>query len=523
VSTLLVRPGKRDETNPAVQRRWLLPADIWICGGLLLVVIAIQGWNITNYPTISDDEGTYWAQGWALQHGHGLAPYTYWYDHPPFGWMQIAASSWLPGLLFHGGLVIARARIIMLPVTAASSALLYVLARRLELPRWSAALALALFALSPLSVTLQREIFLDNFAVPWMLAAFVLTLSPRKHLWHHIAAGVCAALSIMSKETMVIVLPALLLALWQGSHPSTRKFSFVGCTTTLVLVGVQYPLYALLKGELFQGPGHVSLVGGLLFQMQRTGSGSIFVAGTSSNSVLHSWLYYDPVLIIGGGIAAVVVLADRRLRAPALAAALLMVVAMRPSGYLPAMYVIQALPFFAIALAGLTARAATLVLGFGAAARRPEALSRHVAAIAAALAAAAYVVPLWYSGDHRAVTAHSNNAYAAAASWIHAHIADPQRTRIVVDDALWPEMVRDGFTPGLGVIWFYKVDLDPAVNRTLPHGWRDIGYIVSSPTVRQDTSNLPTIRAALVHSQVLAAFGSGSDRIEIRRIVKGAS
>jgi hypothetical protein len=196
---------------------------------------------------------------------------------------------------------------------------------------------------------------------------------------------------------------------------------------------------------------------------------------------------------------------------------------MRPSGYLPATYVIQALPFFAIVLAGLSARTADLILGFRATGRRPETLARRAAAIAAALAAAAYIVPLWYSGDHRAVTTDSNASYAAAASWIRTHVPDPQHTRIVVDDALWPDMVRDGFTPGLGAIWFYKVDLDPAVKRTLPHGWRDIGYIVSSPTVRQDTSSLPAIQAALTHSRVLAAFGSGGDRIEIRRIVKGES
>ena len=524
MSTLLDRPLPRAEAGPAAPRRWLrLPAGAWICAGLLLVVLTVQGWNIARYPTVSDDEGTYLAQAWALQHGLGLAPYTYWYDHPPFAWMQIAVMSWLPGLVFHGGLVVARARLIMLPVTVASSVLLYLLARRLALPRWSAALAVALFALSPLSVTLQREIFLDNFAVAWMLAAFVLTLSPRQHLWHHVAAGACAALAILSKETMAIVLPALLPALWQGSHRSTRKFSLVGFATALVLVGVQYPLYALLKGELLPGPGHVSLVGGLLYQMQRAGSGSMFTPGTGSYSILHAWLYYDPVLIIGGAAATVCALADRRLRAPALAAALLSLVAMRPTGYMPAMYVIQALPFFALVLAGLAARVVALAISFRAGGGRTQRLGRRIAVAAAAAAAAGYLVPLWYGGDHLAVTADPNADYAAAASWIRAHVADPRQARIVVDDALWPDMVRDGFRPGLGAIWFYKVDLDPAVKRTLPDGWGDLSYIVSSPTIRQDTSNLPTVRAALAHSRVLAVFGAGSDRIEVRQIIKGES
>jgi 4-amino-4-deoxy-L-arabinose transferase-like glycosyltransferase len=526
VSIVLDRPVRGAEAEQSPPRRLRLPIDAWICTGLLVAVLTIQAWNITRYPAVSDDEGTYLAQAWALQHGHGLAPYTYWYDHPPFGWMQIAAIAWLPALLFHGGLAVASARVIMLPVTAASSMLVYLLARRLTLPRWCAALAVVLFALSPLSVTLQREVFLDNFAVAWMLGAFVLTLSPRQHLWHHIGAGACAALAVLSKETMAIVMPAVLVALWQGSHRSTRKFSMVGFATALVLVGAQYPLFALLKGELFPGLGHVSLVGGLLFQMQRAGSGSMFVPGTGSYGILHAWLYYDPVLIVGGAGAAVLGLADRRLRAPALAAVLLCLVAMRPSGYLPAMYVIQVLPFFAIALAGLAARAVSFALTSraDAGAGRREPLVRRVVAVAAAVGSVgAYIVPLWYDGDYVAVTADPNASYVAAASWIRAHVPDPRHTRIVVDDALWPDMVRDGFQPGLGAIWFYKVDLDPAVKRTLPDGWRDIDYIVSSPTVRQDPSSLPIVLAALAHSRVLAVFGTGSGRIEIRRIVGGES
>jgi hypothetical protein len=119
------------------------------------------------------------------------------------------------------------------------------------------------------------------------------------------------------------------------------------------------------------------------------------------------------------------------------------------------------------------------------------------------------------------MTSAPNANYAAAADWIHGQIPDPQRVRIVVDDALWLDMVRDGFQPGLGAIWFYKVDLDPSVQRALPNGWRDVNYIVSSPTIRQDPSGLPAVRAALEHSRVLATFGTGADRIEIRQIIQG--
>nr|WP_246561914.1 glycosyltransferase family 39 protein [Kitasatospora kifunensis] len=498
--------------------------DSWTALAATAAVLAVQAWNIAGFPAVSDDEGTYLAQAWAVQHHHGLAPYTYWYDHPPLGWMQLAVLSWLPGLFASPEHVFtAELRIAMLPVTAACALLLHLLARRLGLPRWSAALAVLLFGLSPLAVGLQRELFLDNFATLWMLAAFALAASPRKHLWHHLAAGLCAGVAVLSKETVAVVLPALVLLLWQHCDRTTRKFSLVGFGSALALVGLGYPLYAVLKGELIPGPGHVSLLGGLLFQLQRVGSGSVLTPGSGSRRVLDSWLYYDRVLIVGGLTAALPLLCSRRLRAPALAVLLLAAVILRPgAGYLPAMYVIQALPFLALALAGAAHIGARLALrALPRVGLRPV---RWAVVVLAAALAAGWTVPRWYAGDRTALTVNANAPYDAAARWIRANVPDPANTRITVDDALWLDLVRDGFTPGTGVIWFYKVDLDPAVSRTLPQGWRSLDYIVSTPVLRQDPDVLPTVRAALAHSTVLASFGdSAADRIEVRQIVKDGS
>jgi len=41
----------------------------------------------------TDAEGTLVADAWAIQHGT-LAHYTYIYDHPPLGWIQMAAWTW---------------------------------------------------------------------------------------------------------------------------------------------------------------------------------------------------------------------------------------------------------------------------------------------------------------------------------------------------------------------------------------------------------------------------------------------
>ena len=503
-------PEKRPKAK--AERSWR--TDLYLAGGLAGAVLFLLAWNITGFPSATDDEGTYLAQAWAVQHGLGLAHYTYWYDHPPLAWIQLAGMSWVPALLAPKMLAVAGGRIAMLPVDAASLLLVYLICRRLGFARWAAALALLTYGLSPLSITMNRQIYLDSFAVAWMLGALALALSPRKHLWHYAAAGAATAVAVLSKETMLVALPAVLLAMWQNStRTSTRPWAFGGYLSGLALVGVFYPLYAMLRGELFPGPGHVSLIGAWQFQlMSRSGSGSVFDGGSGSFSLIHSWLYYDTVILLAGLVATVPALAVRRLRAPAIAAALLAIIALRPGGYLPAMYVVQVLPFFAIVIAGVVEQGVIRL--------KPRQHWWRWAVLGAVAAAALTVVlPRWYVGDRRALVTNDNAPYAAAATYLRDGLADHPGTTIVVDDVLWLDCVNAGYRPDK-VIWFYKLDLDSAVAKRLPDGWRDVDYIVSTPALRQDPGSLPTVSKLLANSTVIASYGPDSGPIEIRRVDK---
>jgi hypothetical protein len=492
-------------------------ADLAIALGLTTVIVALLAWNITGFPTASDDEGTYLAQAWAVQHGRGLAHYTYWYDHPPLAWIQLAGLSWIPATLAPGLTAVAAGRIAMLPVQAVGLLLVHLVSRRLGLPRGAAALALIVYGLSPLYLTMGRQIYLDSFAVVWILGALALALSPRRHLWHFAAAGGAAAMAVLSKETIAVILPAVILALWQNSaRSSTRPWAFGAFVSGLVLVGCFYPLYAVLRGELFPGPGHVSLIGAWQFQLgSRSGSGSVFSAGSGAHALLRSWLYYDSVILIAGTVASVAGLALRRLRPVALAGAVLVAVALRPGGYLPAMYVVQVLPFFAIAIAGVIAHVVDAL-------PPPHVRWRWAVLAPAIVLSLAVVTPRWYVGDRRALTTDDNAPYAQAADYLRERLPDRADATVVVDDVLWLDCVDAGYPPG-HVIWFYKIDLDSAVAQRLPDGWRDVDYVVSTPVMRQDPNSLPTVRTLLRNSTVIASFGPQDGRIEIRRVDKGAA
>jgi hypothetical protein len=87
-----------------------------------------------------------------------------------------------------------------------------------------------------------------------------------------------------------------------------------------------------------------------------------------------------------------------------------------------------------------------------------------------------------------------------------------------VDSTLWLDLVRHGYTRE-NVIWFYKLDVDPAVMETLPNGWRDIDYVVATSVIRGDDGTRTTLDELLSHSEVVASFGEGDGRIDIHRVI----
>jgi hypothetical protein len=156
-------------------------------------------------------------------------------------------------------------------------------------------------------------------------------------------------------------------------------------------------------------------------------------------------------------------------------------------------------------------------------------LNGRVAAGSAAVAVAVGVaivlmVPRWIESDSYAMSANQTAAVPLAEKWIARNV-DP-RARILVDDTLYVDLVRDGFRPQFGVVWFYKLDfttnLDPSVARALPKGWRSFDYVVSTAVIRSALAQNPTgliqVRRALANSRPVATFGKGVQRVELRRI-----
>ena len=137
-------------------------------------------------------------------------------------------------------------------------------------------------------------------------------------------------------------------------------------------------------------------------------------------------------------------------------------------------------------------------------------------AVAACLAVAAVVVaPRWWQGDRELMTADQDAPFRQAEAWIAANV--PREARLLIDDALWVDLVERGYPPGQ-VVWFYKLDTDRDVRARYPRGWREFDYVVATPTMRGFPESLPQVGEALRNSEVAASFGSGSGRVEVRKV-----
>lgn len=531
-----------------------------VCVGIVAV---IHSRGMYTAPIRFDDEGTYVAQANAVLTEGRLAPYTYWYDHPPLGWLILAGWLGGPGALWHAPNLIGSGRQLMLILDLVSVALVVVLGRRLGLSRLTAGAASLLYALTPLGLTYHRMVLLDNVATPLLLGAFILALSPRLRLSSALGSGVLLACAVLVKETTLLLAPFVLWALWRNFAGATRRMCVAVFALGVVLPGALYPLYALTNNELVPGAGHVSLSAGVFFQLiGRRSSGSVFDSTSDAHAVAQGWLSLDPHLIVAAAVLVLPAFALRRLRPVAGALLFTGLAVMRP-GYLPVPYIVAPLPLAALVVAGVIGATLTwwmrrvgnlTTAGWAAAGQRapvwvepgtPQNFtwpprswslptrervaptwgrSRWAVQVLMVLTVAALGVSLvpgartaatdWYYRDASLMQDNFDRPYLDSTAWIQAYI--PRTANLMVDDVTWTSLLKAGY-PQSHLVWFTKLDVDPAVTSLFP-AYHSFDYVISSDIMRTDRQVGSTVQDALAHSTTVATWGTGSNKIEIRKV-----
>jgi len=508
-------PGWRSrlESVPLEGLRSAVIAVVIVCASTVLHAL-----NMASAPQRLGEEGSTVGRAWTLEHLGSFAPPAYWYEHPPLGWLQLSAWTWATSAFERAPSAVAAGREAMLVAYLISAVLLWVLARRLGLARWAAALALVVFGLSPLAVQFQRPIFLANLATPWILGAFVLACSPRRRLGGFAASGACLGVATVTNYAALLVLPALALQVWRSSHPATRRYALAVGGSLFTLVWGMYILGAALRGELLPGRGHPSLIHGAWFQLfESAGSGSIFDADSFGHDTVSSWLALDMVgLILALVAASVALVALPRLRPLAIGFLVPAVVAVLPR-YSTVSLVVGLLPFGAVLIAGVSERVWSWsgeVLGRGQDRRRVR--SAAASLVALALVIAALAAPDWIAG-YRSLLGHDREAALRHADrWIVQNV--PTGRRLIVDGAMWVDLVEAGMSTRR-LVQYAAFDADADVGIQPRGGWRDYDLVVSIESLRGFPDRYPEVRAALRSSVVLAVFGAGDDRVEVRKVL----
>ena len=481
---------------------WLTP--------LLFVSGLVQAINLGGSPARIDDEGTYTAQAWAINNLGELAHYTFWYDHPPVGWIQIAAWTGLTGGFERYDIAVLAAREAMVVATLVSAALVWFLARRLSFSRPASAVALLLFTLSPLAVQFHRTVYLDNVATPWLLAAILLAMTRKHQLAGFAGSAVAMGIAVLSKETYLLALPLVAWIMWRNARPETRRYTLSVAASILVLIGGSYILLALVKGELTPGADRTSLLSGILFQLgARESSGSIFESGTLSNDTVSQWLQLDPTLLIAMPVAATAALFVKRIRPFGILMLGLFAIMFRPGGYLPVPYIIMLLPFAALLIAGVSDAAVRTWRERRGARRLP-----NIAWLVAMVAALAVFVPTGALQLRGLLLSDLDAPSRQAQAWVDDNVS--RDSRLIVDDAMWVDFVQAGFARD-NVIWFYKLDTDPAVQAQSPNGWADSDFVITTRSMIT-SPNAASAQSAIDNSVVVASFGQGDQQVEVRRI-----
>lgn len=502
-------------------------------GLLAMAVVALvtHAVNMFSYPLYLGDEGIYLEQAWAVLREGQLAPYTYFYDHAPAGWLMIALWELLLPWHFNTlGMAVNSARAFMLLLDVGSVVLLYRIARQMTGSHFAAIAACLAFILSPLDVYYQRMVLLDNVMVFWMLLALDLLLQPTRRLMTVLASGFSFGFAVLCKENALFFLPVVVYLLYHRVRGTYRlRFSVVGWSVCAAMLLSLYPLYSVLKGEFLPagaalvGNGapaaHVSLISTTLWQAGRHGGSILDPNSQFWQYFWGKWWNKDPVIIVAGAAATtlnfLIGYADRERRRDMFVASLLsaaFTLYLIRGSIMIDFYVVPVLPFFALNVG--------LLLHY-LAGQGPRPIG---ATLAKGILVALSVAFLAQSHDEYFVD--QTGLQVDQLRFVRETV--PSNANVLIDDDLWVNLhdPQSGgpIYPRADSHW--KIAADPAIQDTILHNnWQNLDYLIMSNQLHHifELNNETLALAAYDHSRLLARFEEGDVELEVRQVIKDSS
>jgi len=489
-------------------------ASLWVLGAIGVLGVALHSVNMGTAPAPASGEGALVAAGWSIVHLGSAADATFSSAGPSLAPVHLGAWISATGALGRASSAIAAGREAMLAAHVISIPLVWVLARRSGLARWAAGGAALVFAVSPLAVALYRPVSGAGLAVPWMLAALALVSARRPRTLTAVTAGLCLAVAVLTEHRVALVVPAVGWLLSRSS-PSPRRRRRRLVAAAAAYGGAWLAVTALVRSGAPEAGGSL----GVLDRIR-------LVAGDASSAVGTVADGFD-----GRSVADLIGL-DRIGAGACLVAAIVvpsLVPRLRPIGCafwaFAALVLVSGEPSWTIVVAMVPLGAVLLAAGAqlvwvwhlearlepgrqahpaSAAVRRLDAAAPLV--LAAAAVALLLAVPDWISTHRDVAAADATAPLASACDWVVDNLNDADR--VIVDDAIWVDLVESGLAPSL-LAGYGAVGAGS--------DWRSYGYIVSTPALR-DASVSPGLASAVGSAREIASVGEGDDRVEVGRI-----
>jgi hypothetical protein len=222
------------------------------------------GFAFTQWSVI--DEGNYAYKGWLFATGQYVPYQDYgpWTNHMPFSFLIFGAAQ----LLFGPGL--RTIRYFMVFVGCLLMLALWLTSRRLA-GRWAAAACLWFLALNPFSISNYSVGIAEGLVACILAWILYFTLGEGRSSGELFAGSLLAAILVLTRENMVLVLPFLFLyVFWQ--HGKKAGFVFLGVATALLLAAHAFywpgilrvwatwmpkNIRLLLGKWVYQGPGRL--------------------------------------------------------------------------------------------------------------------------------------------------------------------------------------------------------------------------------------------------------------------------
>lgn len=390
----------------------------------------------------------------------------------PSGWWQLAGYALVSRAFDRHTVPVTAVRETMVLAAVLCAVLLWILARRLGLPRWAAATALVLMAISPLAIGLQRVAIVEHLAVTWVLAALVLVATPRERArpWHDVLAVLCLLTGVLTSPLALLAVPAAGWLLVRRRDASRVAFTAVVFTLGL---GVAFgPAAPVLRPDLPE-PGPPGIA---------------------------TWVALDPVLVSLSMIAIVAGMVLPRTR-PLAASALLIAAALAWPAIPVELPLALLIPLAPLLIAEVAATAA---------AGRPRAghslvpIRHSGPALLLASALALVSVTGWVHGFARL---RPDPAGWAALSQAREWLRDNASGAVVlVDDASWTALASAGW-PTAFLLPF----------GSCPAGCPTPEWAVLTTSGQRDRPRFPAASAFLDGTTKVAVFGSGPDAVTVSR------